>query len=90
MTHKEARRKPVGLREKRRKRKELINSAKFRKRKNNNHGGKIEMKQIDRGLLKCDYCKEFKKSEEITLDDSLIGKLICEDCLKMRRQVNKK
>lgn len=31
--------------------------------------------------LKCDYCKEWKQEHLITIDDSLIARLICEDCL---------
>ncbi len=38
--------------------------------------------------LQCQYCKEWKDEWEITLDDSLVKRLICEDCLS-KQQENK-
>ncbi len=36
--------------------------------------------------LKCDYCNEWKWEKQITIDDSKVARLICEDCLSKKQE----
>ncbi len=41
--------------------------------------GKIEEDMGNK--LKCGHCNEWKREQQITIDDSKVARLICEDCL---------
>ena len=86
---KQAKSKPVGLRKRKRERRELVKPMKFKKRKNN-HDELLKLKPLlskYQDQYKCEYCGKHKPRWEITVDDGFIVKLICETCYKFHCQI---
>ncbi len=45
-----------------------------------------KMEEDMRYKLKCGHCNEWKWEQHITIDDSKIARLICEDCLSKKQE----